>query len=106
MASSERGKGIRSRQTNPPRLRRDVRASPPSSPSKTPSEKETPGNEADSAVHSVVGIGASAGGLEAFCQVLQSLPATTGMSFVFVQHLAPKHESFLPELLSAHTSMP
>jgi two-component system CheB/CheR fusion protein len=57
-------------------------------------------------VHSVVGIGASAGGLEAFSQLLQSLDPETGMAFVFVQHLAPKHESFLPELLATHTSLP
>lgn len=53
----------------------------------------------------VVGVGASAGGLEAFAQLLAALPPDTGMAFVLVQHLDPVHESLLPELLSPHTSM-
>ena len=54
----------------------------------------------------VVGIGASAGGLEAFTQLLQHLPADTGMAFVFIQHLAPQHPSMLASLLSRTTAMP
>ncbi len=54
----------------------------------------------------IVGIGASAGGLEAFSQLLRALPADTGMAFVLVQHLDPKHESHLPEVLSRTTAMP
>ena len=54
----------------------------------------------------IVGIGASAGGLEAFTQLLRNLPANTGMAFVLVQHLDPKHESMLTELLSQRTKMP
>src|SRR5262245_33218452 len=55
---------------------------------------------------SIVGVGASAGGLEAFEQLLAALPEDTGMAFVLVQHLAPKHESILSELLSKQTRMP
>jgi len=47
----------------------------------------------------VVGIGASAGGLEALSQLLGTLPNNAGMAYVVVQHLAAKHESMLPELL-------
>ncbi len=54
----------------------------------------------------VVGIGASAGGLEAFRQLLSGLPADTGMAFVLIQHLDPKHESKLVELLEKMSSMP
>src|SRR3954470_21113641 len=54
----------------------------------------------------VVGIGASAGGLEAFTQLLESLPENTGMAFVMVPHLDPHHESILAELLAGHTQMP
>ncbi len=54
----------------------------------------------------VVGIGASAGGLEAFSQFLSALPWDTGMAFVLVQHLDPLHDSLLPELLAPHTAMP
>src|SRR5690349_11018027 len=49
----------------------------------------------------VVGIGASAGGLEACTALFNSLPPSTGMAFVLVQHLAPRHVSILPHLLSA-----
>lgn len=61
--------------------------------------------EQDWSTFPVVGIGASAGGLEAFTELLQALPSDTGMAFVFVQHLDPKHVSLLTELLQRHTSM-
>src|SRR4051812_17227937 len=51
----------------------------------------------------VVGIGASAGGFEAFSQFLKYLPEDTGMAFVFIQHLDPAHKSMLAELLSKAT---
>jgi two-component system CheB/CheR fusion protein len=54
----------------------------------------------------VVGVGASAGGLEAFSRFLRALPVNTGMAFVFVQHLDPKHVSMLTDLLSRETRMP
>ncbi len=54
----------------------------------------------------VVGIGASAGGFEAFTRVLKSLPQDTGMAFIFVQHLDPHHESMLTTLLARTTAMP
>jgi two-component system CheB/CheR fusion protein len=57
-------------------------------------------------VFSVVGVGASAGGLEAFSQLLAALPADSGMAFVLVQHLAPTHPSALAEILSRTTTMP
>src|SRR5690349_11606219 len=49
---------------------------------------------------SVVGIGASAGGLEAFSSLLAHLAANTGLAYVFVQHLDPKHHSNLTEILA------
>jgi len=54
----------------------------------------------------IVGVGASAGGLEAFTRFLRALPADTGMAFVLVQHLAPSHPSALAEILARATSMP
>ncbi len=54
----------------------------------------------------VVGIGASAGGLEACTALLKALPANPGMAFVVVQHLDPHHQSLLRELLSRATKMP
>jgi two-component system CheB/CheR fusion protein len=50
-------------------------------------------------------VGASAGGLEAFAQLLRNLPSDSGMAFVLVQHLAPKHESILASILARETRM-
>jgi len=54
----------------------------------------------------VVGIGASAGGLDACTQLLEALPGDAGMAFVLIQHLAPNHPSSLAEILSRATPMP
>ena len=54
----------------------------------------------------VVGIGASAGGLEAFTHLLGPLRLDTGMAFVLVQHLDPTHQSLLTDLLSKATKLP
>jgi len=53
----------------------------------------------------IVAIGASAGGLEAMIELLQSLPSDTGMAFIYVQHLSPDHKSMLTEILSNKTEM-
>jgi two-component system CheB/CheR fusion protein len=53
----------------------------------------------------VVAIGASAGGLEAITQLLQNLSPTTGMAFIYVQHLSPDHKSMLSSILSNTTQM-
>ena len=54
----------------------------------------------------VVCIGASAGGLEAFTQLLEGIPTDTGMAFVLVSHLSPSHASHLADILSRSTRMP
>ncbi len=54
----------------------------------------------------IVGVGASAGGLEAFSQLLENLPSVTGMAYVLIQHLDPSHASQLPEILARKTAMP
>jgi two-component system CheB/CheR fusion protein len=54
----------------------------------------------------IVGIGASAGGLEALQELFANTPPDTGMAFVLIQHLDPSHASLLPELLGKYTSMP
>jgi two-component system CheB/CheR fusion protein len=53
----------------------------------------------------IVGVGASAGGLEAFSELLRALPERTGMAFVFIQHLDPKHVSALTEILARETKL-
>jgi len=55
---------------------------------------------------SVVGIGASAGGLEAFRLLLQGLPADTGLAIVLIQHLDPTHQSSLSDILGRVTTIP
>src|SRR3954452_8520944 len=54
----------------------------------------------------VLGIGASAGGLDAFKLLLAHLPVDTGLAFVLVQHLEPTHRSILAEILGRVTRMP
>ncbi len=54
----------------------------------------------------VVGIGASAGGLEAFKKLLKEIPEYSGMAYILVQHLNPSHESLLPEILHKVTQIP
>ncbi|HXO20029.1 MAG TPA: chemotaxis protein CheB [Thermoanaerobaculia bacterium] len=74
-------------------------------PSRGSSAEASPAREPGSPFP-VVGIGASAGGLEAFTQMLQELPVDTGMGFVLVQHLSPTRASLLAEILSRSTKMP
>ena len=54
----------------------------------------------------VVGIGASAGGLESLEQLFTALPADTGMAFVVVQHLSPDFRSMMDELIARYSEMP
>ncbi|MEP6710780.1 MAG: chemotaxis protein CheB [Ferruginibacter sp.] len=54
----------------------------------------------------VVGIGASAGGLEAFKNLVKAIPENSGMAYILVQHLHPEHESALPEILQRFTHIP
>jgi two-component system, chemotaxis family, CheB/CheR fusion protein len=54
----------------------------------------------------IVGIGASAGGFEAFAEMLSVMPLDTGMAFVLIQHLDPTHESMLANLLARKSKLP
>ena len=110
-------KGKRGRQR--PQTRLKDRASVPKTPARDSATKQHRKSSAakkrsdQTQTHSsgtrsfpVVGIGASAGGLEAFTELLKHLPVDTGMGFVLVQHLDPVHESALTKILSKATSMP
>jgi len=55
--------------------------------------------------HYIIGIGASAGGLEAIHDLFDYMPQNTGFSFVVIQHLSPDYKSLMAELLSRHTQM-
>src|SRR5260370_41017629 len=54
----------------------------------------------------IVGIGASAGGLDAFQRLFSKMPADSGMAVVLVPHLAPHHKSAVGEMLRAQPRMP
>ena len=54
----------------------------------------------------IVGIGASAGGLDAFLELVSAMPAETGLAFVLIQHLDPRHHSMLVDILSGATAIP
>ncbi len=54
----------------------------------------------------IVGIGASAGSMDAFKTFFSKMPADTGMAFVIIQHLDPDFESILPSIIANHTKMP
>ena len=71
-------------------------------PSIPPGEEQIPPDSS----FPIVGIGASAGGLEALELFLANVPANSGMAFVIVQHLDPTHKGIMVELLQRGTSMP
>jgi two-component system CheB/CheR fusion protein len=60
----------------------------------------------EAATFAIVGLGASAGGLEAFEQFFRNMPVDSGLAFVLVQHLDPEHASLLTEILQRTTTMP
>jgi len=63
-------------------------------------------SDVDPAPFKVVGIGASAGGLESLEQFFANLPPTPEMAFVVIQHLSPDFRSMMDELLSRRSDMP
>jgi len=68
--------------------------------------KKTKSPATSSNVFPVIGVGASAGGLEAFKRLIRAIPPSSGMAFILVQHLEPNHESLLSEILQKSTSIP
>jgi len=78
------------------------RKSPPKVPQKVngPDESDAAGRH-----FPIVGIGSSAGGLEALKKIFSATPPDSGMAFVLIQHLDPTHESLMVELLARHTTM-
>ena len=62
-------------------------------------------SDSDNNLFPIVGIGASAGGLEALEQFLSNVPDRSGMAYVVIQHLDPTHKGMLPELLQRISKM-
>ncbi|RCJ31652.1 ATPase [Nostoc minutum NIES-26] len=81
------------------------RSSKKSQSNSTPA-KTSDAEQEENQLFPIVGMGASAGGLEAFAELLSHLPTDTGMAFVLVQHLSPNQKSLLSEILSRTTQMP
>lgn len=67
--------------------------------------KQVEKQHSPSFVFPIVGVGASAGGLEAFEQFFSNMPDECNMAFVVIQHLDPKYKGILPELIQRSTSM-
>ena len=83
----------------------------PKSPAKRSAAKKPAGRGGSASLppalpFPIAGIGASAGGLQAFAALLGALRADTGMAFVLIQHMDPKHQSVLTSLLQKATAMP
>ena len=79
------------------------KSQPNTSDGKVPSDNQ---QDNQNELFPVVGIGASAGGLEAFTELLNNLPTDTGMAFVMIQHMPPESESALSVILGRATQMP
>src|SRR5579872_5456720 len=91
------------------------RSATPAKPASRPKEHPSPEGAAATGIlpsvgpkpsFPIAGVGASAGGLEAFSAFLTHLPADPGMAFVLIQHLDPNQPSQLTDLLSKKTRMP
>jgi two-component system, chemotaxis family, CheB/CheR fusion protein len=85
---------------------KNSRAGPAVSPATTGGVADARDESRPGGSFPIVGIGASAGGLEAFSALLKHLPLDTGMGFVLVQHLDPEHESALTQLLGRASLLP
>jgi len=86
-----------------PKLRRKENQRPNSPPAASAAESES---ELDPPLKfAVVGIGASAGGLEAYKRFFSTMPADSGMAFILVPHLDPSHRSLMVELVMRETAM-
>ena len=85
------------------RARARAREAVPADTSKTAGPKKT---DVTTPAARVVAVGASAGGLDAFIELLSAIPAGTGLAFVLVQHLDPRHDSMLAGILTRAAAIP
>jgi chemotaxis response regulator CheB len=108
MAKKKANRKTTKKDTEPSLSQGNVPLNPTTSPKKSKSASRTEKENATTAVndsHLIVGLGASAGGLEALEEFFRHMPADSGMAFVVVTHQAAKHISLLPELLDKCTKM-
>ncbi len=79
--------------------------------SRSPKKEERPASGGEAAIHSrneflIVGLGASAGGIQAFSEFFHHLPPKSGIAYVIILHLSPDHDSKLAQVLQGVTKMP
>jgi chemotaxis response regulator CheB len=91
--------------TTPPLRSRPAKVAVAVEPAESAALEEEP-EQPSNGLFPIVGIGASAGGLEAFSELLQALPEDTGMAYVFVQHLDPSMSACSPVCCSATPGCP
>jgi two-component system CheB/CheR fusion protein len=98
---------VRERERQKKNIAKKFRAAPPNpKPKRIPPEELSRKESPKAQSFHIVGVGASAGGLEAFTRLLQALPTNTGMGLVLIQHLDPKSDSILTQILSQKTKLP
>ncbi len=90
----------------PPPAQRPTRAGEQPEEVAAPPAEAAPVESRPEQAGPVVGIGASAGGLDAYKKFFAAMPPDIGIAFVLVPHLDPAHESLMVELLARHTTMP
>src|SRR5215475_7609434 len=88
------------------RSRKANKAEASTAPVKEVKDQTSPQSGSQKTGFPIVGIGASAGGLEAFTGLLKALSPDLGMAYVFVPHLDPTRESAFTQILARSTSMP
>src|ERR1700682_1456822 len=99
--NSRHGAAVAKRSSQPAATRQRPRAARSAADSPVPARADT-----ERGALLIVGVGASAGGFEAFKRFLEYLPGATGMAFVYIQHLDPARESLLVELLAPRSRIP
>ena len=105
MGEERKNAGSTGRRKSPAR-KKPARPGPPRPARQSPSPPAaSPGITEKRDTFHVVGIGASAGGLDAFEQFFINMPVDSGMTFILVPHLAPEHKSMMVELLKRYTQM-
>ena len=105
MATKKATRSAKNEKTGIPKKSQDTRRSRAPVPGTDKPKKPQPTKGRGASDFPIVGIGASAGGLDAFEQFFNNMPPDSGMAFVLVQHLDPTHKSILTDLIRSFTRM-
>ena len=105
MAAKKASRSAKNEKTGIQKKSQDTRRSRAPVPGTDKPEKPQPTKGRGASDFPIVGIGASAGGLDAFEQFFNNMPPDSGMAFVLIQHLDPTHKSILADLIRSFTRM-